>query len=499
MKEEFNNIDNLFKRQVKDFSPDVPDGAWENIAMALANTGKSKKMPLFFWKIAAGVALLLGSATLGTYLFIHKPNAGQIAEQTNIESSREALNQDNNENIIGIPKETASGANAINSSGSEISDNYSNKAESKSNKKEIIAFNTDIKSNPKNNIPALKDNAEFNSDLTADKALNQQDSYTGNNNLTSENNEKSDQIANKEAEDKNDTDVVSEIQKENNNSQNFVWQNEDDAVIVKEKKENLWSIGGQAGPQYTYRTISSEINAQELLDMSDRDESGTIAYAAGVHVEYKPARRFSIQSGIYYSKYSTEGPVTINVPSNNFDSENPTSSIDRVNTNELIVKFPNASVDVGEANTVNVAKSNSNVYGTPTTNLNELIYTEDVPEYTTSVRNYEYIEIPVIARYAIIDRKINLDILGGISTNVLINNNIEIDFPVDLPTNYESKNINTLNYSSTLGLGFGYDITKNISLSFEPQFKYFLSSQSYSRNNVRPYSLGVYSGIKYLF
>jgi hypothetical protein len=508
MKEEFENIDKLFKSELKDFSPDVPKGSWENIAMSLANSSKSKKAPLFFWKVAAGVALFLGSATLGTYLIIHKPDLNQVAN-SNTETKKPITIQNDSVNVNSSDKnkDFHSNNNAVRlTNNTEYSANSNEEFISKSSNNDVITAqnNNNISFSEKQNTAINDFNKAQNSgskiELESTTKDENKDLFTLNNNELESNNENTLQSDNqKGTEAINSSEVVKE--ELNDSPQDFVWKDVDNATTKTEKKEKAWSIGGQAGPQYTYRTISSEINAPERLDMSNRDESGTVAYAAGVHIEYKPARRLSVQSGIYYSKYSTQGPVNINVQANNFDPENPNATIDRVNTNELIIRFPNASVDIGEVNTTSVSQATDNTYRTPSANISKIesLNVEDVPSNTTSTRNYEYIEIPIIARYAIIDRKVNLDIIGGVSTNVLLNNNIEIDFPVDLPSDYETKNINSVNYSSTVGFGVGYDITSKISFSIEPQFKYFLSSQSNSRNDVRPYSLGMYSGIKYLF
>lgn len=511
MKEEFENIDKLFKRQLRDFSPDVPEGAWENIAMNLANSNKSKKVPLFFWKVAAGIALLIGSTVLGTYLLTHEPNSNQITKNNLTETNQQITNQNTSQGLNSINYEDESQSES--NTGSHSNDKKSTATNNKLIKSKSNANNNNFIAAQKQksiSLPEKRNVVLNNYNETKETGLKKESpsaTHSENIDLLAQNNETKtpNKIQNQldenqnVIEEKNNSEIVKE--EKIGVIQNQVWNEIDGATNETNKKEKLWSIGGQAGPQYTYRSISSEINAPELLDMSNRDESGTVAYAAGVHIEYKPARRLSVQTGVYYSKYSTQGPVNINVQVNNFDPENPSAAIDRVNTDELIIRFPNASVDIGEVNTTNITQATDKSYSTPNANLADIesINVEDVPNNTTSTRNYEYIEIPIIARFAVVDRKVNVNILGGISTNVLINNNIEVDFPVDLPSDYETKNINSLNYSSTVGFGIGYDITSNISFSLEPQFKYFLSSQSYSRNDVRPYSLGIYSGVKYLF
>ena len=50
MNERFENIDQFFKDELENFSPEVPSMAWENISQSLS-TKKSKKLRGFYYKI----------------------------------------------------------------------------------------------------------------------------------------------------------------------------------------------------------------------------------------------------------------------------------------------------------------------------------------------------------------------------------------------------------------------------------------------------------------
>ena len=102
-----------------------------------------------------------------------------------------------------------------------------------------------------------------------------------------------------------------------------------------------------------------------------------------------------------------------------------------------------------------------------------------------------------MARYAIIDRKINFHLLGGLSTNFLIASPVYLDNG-DYYT--DANNLNKVNYSSTVGLGLGYNFSSNFTFSIEPQFKYYLNKiNTNSSTDVHPYSFGVFTGVTYLF
>jgi hypothetical protein len=64
----------------------------------------------------------------------------------------------------------------------------------------------------------------------------------------------------------------------------------------------------------------------------------------------------------------------------------------------------------------------------------------------------------------------------------------------------ESINVNNMNYSGAVGIGLEYPILSKLMLNVEPRFKYYLNpivkNPTY---NIHPYSLGVFTGISYVF
>jgi hypothetical protein len=116
------------------------------------------------------------------------------------------------------------------------------------------------------------------------------------------------------------------------------------------------------------------------------------------------------------------------------------------------------------------------------------------------IERIDYLEIPLMLRYKIVDRKLSFHVLSGMSANVLLGTNVFIDNGSELVKNGTILMARPVNYSGTFGLGVGYQIIKNLSFGIEPTFKYFL--KPYTTNNqitANPYAFGVYSGIVYRF
>jgi hypothetical protein len=115
-------------------------------------------------------------------------------------------------------------------------------------------------------------------------------------------------------------------------------------------------------------------------------------------------------------------------------------------------------------------------------------------------QSFEYIEIPLLISYKVIDRLIDIQLLGGISTNLLIGNNAFAEFEGKRISLGETANIYKFNYCSIVGFGVEYGFTDQLSFSIEPTFKYYLNSlSSGTRLHVHPFSVGLFSGVSYKF
>jgi hypothetical protein len=116
------------------------------------------------------------------------------------------------------------------------------------------------------------------------------------------------------------------------------------------------------------------------------------------------------------------------------------------------------------------------------------------------VERIDYVEVPLLLRYKLIDKKFGFSVLGGMSTNILINNNVFIDNGDELVRDGAILMARPVNYNGTVGFGMNYQMNKNLLIGIEPLFKYFM--QSYTSNNTitsHPYSFGVFTGMIYLF
>jgi hypothetical protein len=257
--------------------------------------------------------------------------------------------------------------------------------------------------------------------------------------------------------------------------------------------DNKWSIGTQLSPLFSYRNLGMEESASYSVSNYDQIESGMIAYAGGVNVNYLPTRRLSIQSGIYYSKlglsvdhdyyYENLAPAGMSYAYKFNSVSNSSGTIDVVNNGRF--DYATNSGDTwyyGISTFGNIRELNVRILG------GEII------------QNFEYLEVPMILRYKLIDRKLGFNLLGGMSTNFLVGNDVYFQEDGTKEKVGKTTDIKTVNYSSIIGFGIDYAISKRLNINFEPTFRYYLNSINISSSiHSHPYSMGIFTGISYYF
>jgi hypothetical protein len=108
-----------------------------------------------------------------------------------------------------------------------------------------------------------------------------------------------------------------------------------------------------------------------------------------------------------------------------------------------------------------------------------------------------YLEIPLEIKYRLIDKKIGFTLIGGMSSMILTDNQINAvssSFNTNLG---EASNVNSFSFSTNLGVGLEYRFFKSFQANFEPMLKYQMNTFSNNTSGFKPYFFGLYSGISY--
>jgi len=225
-----------------------------------------------------------------------------------------------------------------------------------------------------------------------------------------------------------------------------------------------WSLGLAFAPTSVGRFSGFSTNDYGLLYADAENGMSSIAnvvsekdlpaYSGGVNLEYHISERLSFQSGIYYLKQG-QRIENFSVLENSMSASNSSNSY-----------FGNISI---ENNTV--LYENVQFYDNVQIS-DEISYSN----FDAALRQqFELLEIPFVANYKVINRKIVVSVLAGLNTGILVGNNVYL-------TNYskepigKTEELNSLIYKSVLGLSFEYPLTRKFYFSLSPTLKYQLNN-----------------------
>jgi hypothetical protein len=112
----------------------------------------------------------------------------------------------------------------------------------------------------------------------------------------------------------------------------------------------------------------------------------------------------------------------------------------------------------------------------------------------------------VIVRYKLIDKTIDFNLVGGLSSNLLVNNSVYASIEGERYQVGRTEGMSMLTFSSSLGMGMEYNFSGNLSLNLEPTFRYYINPFSQTPIlKIHPYSFGIFSAnltdsdLKFLF
>ena len=114
-------------------------------------------------------------------------------------------------------------------------------------------------------------------------------------------------------------------------------------------------------------------------------------------------------------------------------------------------------------------------------------------------QSYSYVEVPLEAKYALVQKKLGVNLVGGVSTYFLYDNNVSITSFGKKTSLGEASNLNNMNFSGNVGLDLNYNLSPNLFLNASPMLKYQLNTFSEDSGGFKPYFFGVYGGLNFRF
>ena len=488
-----------------------PPMVWENIQVALGHKKHDRKVIPLWWKlggVAAALVLLFSVANMlfsdNLESFITNDHHLVIEDDTNViqeineqlttnEISQESTNkmnsniQENQFTVVASQNTIEEVDPSLNKKSSTVEKNIL-KTDKPFKSTSVVATNN-IKHNGKSVISPEKLIAK-NSSATI-SSLEQDNSSIDESNKSS--------IIKYEAIEKNKiiTSTIKEGVAKTNNTKEVIETREKEITsdiqkesifdAIEEQKEAVakttdelpterWAVSPNVAPVY-YNSLSQGSSIDPSF--ADNTQNGEVNVSYGINVSYVLSPRLTVRSGVsnVNLSYATGGLELATG-----DASAALQSITFEGKGIIVT-----AVDRG-------ALSNA-AEGSNFDNLTRKATNGDV--FLT--QNISYTEIPAELTYALLNKKIGINLIGGFSTLLLGNNEVSVsanDFEDVLG---EANNLSDVSFSTNVGVGLSYQLSRKFIFNVEPMFKYQLNPYTDSSVQFKPYYVGVYSGLSFKF
>lgn len=535
-----NDIEKLFKHHLSNYTEIPPLESWDSISKKLDNTQDDKKRVFIFplWLKASGIA---ASLMLGTYLLVNYmrdsnnsinnsiPNKEKTKQVNQSDLFKPYKNQSNSiveKKDITIQRNSTTNNNTTNSKNSlTTTSNYtiitSNKLHKPENKTNFVANNNIVYSgkiksklnNKKQNIYLNKNKS--NSDFWSSRDELYMNKFNSKNSIKSSNIENDNSsntsvihpndLTYRSTNDKTFTATQSSNTHHLNDELSFqkrqpitgylsiLCQNIPnttpltnyeqlkewaDLITKKEEKKNIDKFSRWAVNTFVSPIIPSSFNNNSPISSefqtNKKNYNNTLSYGAGI--TYQLSKKWAISSGIstinldydtenivFYSSYKEQNDTRINIDRN------------EKGKNLFLQSYKKTSLNVYE----NYMMEKEQKDGT----LNQIL---------------SFVEIPLHVSYNLLDKKMKVNLKGGLSTFILTENKVSIKADNGITEIGTASNVNNTNFSTNLGINLNYNLFSKLSINLDPQFQYQWNMYT-SSNNFQPYFISVQTGVKYSF
>ncbi len=521
------NIDRLFQEKFKDFEVTPDEAVWEKIK---ARQNKKRALILPFWYRAAGVAALIAVIfTIGYFSQSTNPTTETVvsneskdparndvsspenADNERIESDQNNFVVSSNEEEIsstddplneGITKDTNNGNSqkiidnnpktTIVGSKQDPSITTKGKTSTPNTKESIIANNLEPNNTPSNTSTDKKadDSLQKNTKIDNADIANHKNQNTDpeKENLFLKGPDKQNDVANPGVtenyantnQNPDGEEVSNETPEADQNKKSlFDAINQKEEAIAEEKNTaKKWNVTPNVAPVY-YDSFGdgSSIDTQ----FADNNKSGQVNLSYGVHVSYHVNKRLSVRSGV------NKVDLSYNTQNIGFSP----SSIVGQNL-ESINYSPNAEVILVS----DIGRNQNNQFIASDINREAINLTQNEGLLNQRIG---YIEVPLEMKYALVNKKLGVNMIGGVSTLFLQNNEVSIEAGDFETTIGEANNVNDVSFTGNIGIGVDYKLSDQFQINLEPIFKYQFNGFSGNTENFRPYYFGIYTGVSIKF
>lgn len=246
-------------------------------------------------------------------------------------------------------------------------------------------------------------------------------------------------------------------------------------------------IGGAVSSSYSFRETASA--PTRVYSPYSYSENGINTVGAGINIRIEGKSRWSMETGVIYCQVGQEISSEVNHQAEIYGDAYIKNSVGLVRdySNSMgRIRFKSAKSSDSHSGIQNEA------FG--------LAYSSPVLNDDQGIKQaLNYIEVPLLARYKLIDGFTVVSVAGGVSPNFLVGNSAYMIDGDDRVKIGETEDIKALSWSSSLGIGIELPVNKFIRINVEPRVKYYLESvSSNAAYDFQPYSFSVSGGLTFI-
>jgi len=520
------HIDRLFQERFKDFEVTPDASVWEAIEDTLHHKKKKKRRVIPIWwrgaGIAAGIILLV---TIGSLVFNSNNDTKDIDVVTTKEKITPNTSTPNSENYIKSQKDESKVAASENIelknkdeklsetnsktpnslSKKDISNQFANTpktitqsttptnkidkstsiASSKNTNKETLVKDK-LKNRvlPSNNTVLEKvasQEANQSSEKNTINSANSINTSKANTLIKEAQKNTSGTVVNVDSKNEKPTDVLEETIKTEEEKPSILDEiasaEEDEEKVANQKSSrNKWNVMPNIAPVY-FNTLGSGSSIHSQF--KNNDKSGQINMSYGVAASYNVNDKLSIRSGINKVKVG-------------------------YNTNDVLIYQGIETANGGAGRSLETINYNDNAEAITIVTSANLPFTQ-VPDIVSNSidssldQNLGFIEVPLELSYRVSDKKLGLSVIGGMSALFLSDNDVYSTLNGDRTLLGEANNIRNTSFTTNVGLGLDYKVSKKIDINLEPVFKYHMNTFKSKSGDFKPYTIGIYTGFSFKF
>lgn len=249
-------------------------------------------------------------------------------------------------------------------------------------------------------------------------------------------------------------------------------EKEEEKAVAEKSNKSKWNVKPQIAPIF-YNSLSEGSPINEQFASNSKSYDNDMSF--GIGVNYALSDRITIRTGI--------NTVNLNYATNDIAYHASLTS----QTSNIIETRNAANIVIQNANSVEPVTFI--IDGQPSQTVNG-----------SMMQKTGYLEVPLEMSYALLNKKFGIDVIGGVSTLFLNQNNVSVVSSEGLSTPVgQAENLNNIHFSTNIGVGFKYRFWDSFEANFEPMFKYQVNTFSKDAGNFKPYFIGLYSGVSFSF